>query len=57
LTFGTGGESSAGAYYWDALFKKTPDFVHNGFMMEIVLKCMEICSRNETTFSLTVWCL
>lgn len=37
------------------LFKKTPDFVHYGFGADISPKNKENCSRNENSFSLTVW--
>ena len=35
------------------LFKKPPDFVHNEFDRDFVLKCVEICSRKKNTVSLT----
>ena len=39
------------------LFKKSPDFVHNQFDRKNSLKCWEICSQKEITFSLTIWYL
>ena len=51
-------ESSEGAFFvFKFMFRKPSDFVYNGFFNEIPPKCMEICSRNETTFSLTVLCV
>ena len=46
-----------GKFRREMLRKKPPDFVNNEINGKIGTKHMEICSRKENTFSLTVWYL
>lgn len=48
--------TECGKFRREIVFKKPPDFINYRIWVDISSKNRGICSRNQKTFSLTVWC-